>query len=761
MISVDTSKLINYIAFKLNPRYFNEFETNQRDKRNLLKRFLQITRFSPSHYADKRNKFFRTKSFNHIKIIQRHLEPKKNNNIKLDLIIRKKKQQHITNNNNKNVFSLNITSNPCNYSQEIIRDNIHFKLKEKSNTKQDESPNKQSRAGRNSNNTESVKLNSVDKVKQLLPQIIKPKNTISIINKQQTENQKLKHSISSADCKISNANNNNTKNIIQSSYIKKRKTEPQHPPLALLDNNIRYNTLKEHIKHYHNYNPLTLPIAIKKPSCVYLSSPSITSTSSPTQPPIYNYTINRFYRDQFPEYFTHRTNWKLVSADMDGSINIHFQWKYYAHHANISKCRYEPVFPRKKLRMINLFEHNYELGNKKNLFLNLIKYCEKINVNVFDLIPFTIILSNNKNFEIGSKGFHEIFSFLNENYNKYSIIQKEKFILNRLYKHQFHYDPNFINCNRTYINFPLSFTSNKNYWIVKPVDLYQGKCIEISNNYQDIIRICQKVFKGVDRFTKSSSNNGTSPDSEEENEVNEDSAKKKRNCARMYCSNDIVLQKYLDNPLLYHKRKFDIRCYVLVDHNLNVFYCREGHLKGSSEIYDINVTDKFVHITNHSLQKMSENFEKFECGNEMSYQDFKNYLQSEGITLDKFDMLVQQMKYLIEVSMNAVGKKLLNNEKVLCFEIFGYDFIVDNMFKPWILEINSNPGLGISSPVIAKLVPRMIDDAFRLTIDKVFETVYDDTVIDKESKLYKSKYALDGFSDDENIFEFICNIMNK
>jgi tubulin--tyrosine ligase/tubulin polyglutamylase TTLL9 len=192
-----------------------------------------------------------------------------------------------------------------------------------------------------------------------------------------------------------------------------------------------------------------------------------------------------------------------------------------------------------------------------------------------------------------------------------------------------------------------------------------------------------------------------------------------------------------------------------------VFYCREGHLKGSSEIYDINVTDKFVHITNHSLQKMSENFEKFECGNEMSYQDFKNYLQSEGITLDKFDMLVQQMKYLIEVSMNAVGKKLLNNEKVLCFEIFGYDFIVDNMFKPWILEINSNPGLGISSPVIAKLVPRMIDDAFRLTIDKVFETVYDDTVIDKESKLYKSKYALDGFSDDENIFEFICNIMNK
>ena len=31
------------------------------------------------------------------------------------------------------------------------------------------------------------------------------------------------------------------------------------------------------------------------------------------------------------------------------------------------------------------------------------------------------------------------------------------------------------------------------------------------------------------------------------------------------------------------------------------------------------------------------------------------------------------------------------------FYIFGYDFIVDRNFKPWVLEINNNPGLGISS----------------------------------------------------------------
>ena len=225
----------------------------------------------------------------------------------------------------------------------------------------------------------------------------------------------------------------------------------------------------------------------------------------------------------------------------------------------------------------------------------------------------------------------------------------------------------------------------------------------------------------------------------------------------MYCSNEIVVQKYLDNPLLYKKRKFDIRCFVLIDCNLNVYFCREGHLKGSSESYNLNNTNKFIHITNHSLQKKSNNFELYEIGNEMSYQDFKNFMISENIPLEKFDEMINQMKLLVKISFKSVGNKLLKTTPVLCFEIFGYDFILDNEFKLWILEINNNPGLGISSPLIEQLVPRMIDDAFRLTIDKVFNTRYSNECIDENGN-YKSKYKLDGFRDDEIIFEFLCNI---
>ena len=132
-------------------------------------------------------------------------------------------------------------------------------------------------------------------------------------------------------------------------------------------------------------------------------------------------------------------------------------------------------------------------------------------------------------------------------------------------------------------------------------------------------------------------------------------------------------------------------------------------------------------------------------------------MKKDNIPLDKFDNMIEQMKYSIKIAFKSVGNRLLKMNPVLCFEIFGFDFILDNDFNPWILEINSNPGLGISSPVILKLVPRMVDDALRLTIDKIFETKYSKDCFDSEGK-FKSKYPLDGFRDDENIFEFLTNV---
>ena len=482
---------------------------------------------------------------------------------------------------------------------------------------------------------------------------------------------------------------------------------------------------------------------------------------------IYYFNINKMYRKQMIDYMKHRINWRHIEyssinlmngSPKNNSININFEWKYYSNRINYKKYKYNKNVPNKKLKMINLFEKNNEIGNKKNMFLNLISYCDEIHYNIFDIVPFTMILSNTKDIDFEMDSLKEIIDFLEENKNS-----KQNIFINKLYKDHFWYDKNFENINNQIIYFNKNFISDKNYWILKPTDMYQGKYIEISNTYDDIYRKCFKMFKGVN-----SNLSKEILEIEEENQKNENftisnnNIKKKLNFkktneSRMYCCNEIIIQKYLDNPLLYKKRKFDIRCFVMLDSNLNLYYCKEGHLKGSSELYNVEKSNKFIHITNYSFQKKTSNFARFEYGNEISYASFKQFLKEEGFPPDKFNTMIEDMKFLIKISFKSVNKKIYKTNDVLCFELFGYDFIIDNEFKPWILEINNNPGLGISSPVIKKIIPRMIDDAFRLTIDKVFNTIYDNESFDEKGQ-YKTRFPIEGYKDDENIFEFLCNI---
>ena len=54
------------------------------------------------------------------------------------------------------------------------------------------------------------------------------------------------------------------------------------------------------------------------------------------------------------------------------------------------------------------------------------------------------------------------------------------------------------------------------------------------------------------------------------------------------------------------------------------------------------------------------------------------------------------------------------------FEIFGFDFLIDSEFETWLIEVNTNPCLDESSRILEKLIPRMVNDALKLTIDQVF-----------------------------------------
>ena len=118
-----------------------------------------------------------------------------------------------------------------------------------------------------------------------------------------------------------------------------------------------------------------------------------------------------------------------------------------------------------------------------------------------------------------------------------------------------------------------------------------------------------------------------------------------------------------------------------------------------------------------------------------------------------------KIKNVIAISMKSVRKIININNRKGCFEIFGYDLMFDIDLNPYLIEINTNPGLEISSPLISRLVPRMIDDALRLTIDVVFGTIYSSDRYGKDG--YISPYPVDGYSDSENMFELLVDLNEK
>ncbi|XP_015774876.1 PREDICTED: tubulin--tyrosine ligase-like [Acropora digitifera] len=182
-------------------------------------------------------------------------------------------------------------------------------------------------------------------------------------------------------------------------------------------------------------------------------------------------------------------------------------------------------------------------------------------------------------------------------------------------------------------------------------------------------------------------------------------------------SQGFVVQKYIENPLLLDgNRKFDIRSWVLLDHQYTIHVFSEGVLRTSSEPYDASDLQNITsHLTNHCIQEQfSADFGRYEDGNELFFDEFTRYLKEKHQVSFASDILPQ---------MNTIVKKcLLGLKEELTteglgydsFQLFGFDFMVDAKFHVWLLEVNGAPACANA------LLPALAEDLVRKAIDPIF-----------------------------------------
>jgi tubulin polyglutamylase TTLL6/13 len=195
----------------------------------------------------------------------------------------------------------------------------------------------------------------------------------------------------------------------------------------------------------------------------------------------------------------------------------------------------------------------------------------------------------------------------------------------------------------------------------------------------------------------------------------------------------LVVQKYLRNPYLIDGFKFDLRIYVLVTNvqPLRIFMHQEGLARFSSEKFKLKAfNNPFIHLTNYAINKDNANFqvaedEKGETGHKRSLAAVYRQIEKDSEENNKIDIhkIKSQIKDIIVKTLISIQPDLVHHYRTsqpgdiynnMCFEILGFDVIIDSKGKPYLLEVNHAPSFNDDTPLDKQVKKNLLIDTFRL-----------------------------------------------
>jgi len=196
---------------------------------------------------------------------------------------------------------------------------------------------------------------------------------------------------------------------------------------------------------------------------------------------------------------------------------------------------------------------------------------------------------------------------------------------------------------------------------------------------------------------------------------------------------NVIVSEYISNPLLLDKRKFDLRIYAAVTSfdPLRVYMYDEGLVRLTTVEYNSDVSslnNRFVHLTNYSVQKKNKDFIQHNKTNQEEEEDegkaskwpltaFRERLKAMRADVDAIfeDIEMVIVKTLISIEQQVVAAMEMHvRHSTNCFQLFGFDILIDEDFKVWLIEVNLGPSMACDSSLDFDVKSKMVTDLLTL-----------------------------------------------
>jgi len=213
-----------------------------------------------------------------------------------------------------------------------------------------------------------------------------------------------------------------------------------------------------------------------------------------------------------------------------------------------------------------------------------------------------------------------------------------------------------------------------------------------------------------------------------------------------------LVSKYLSKPHLLRGYKYDMRIYILVTsfEPLRAYIFSQGLVRLATQPYSTakgSLKKRFIHLTNFSINKKAENYKKNTQGvdaagkpiessataadteeeagmsSKWSLDELRAEYEKMGIS---YDEVFKNIKTLCIKTLMAVEPQITTamrsaKHRNQCFEVYGFDVIIDAKLRPWLLEVNVAPSLSSSSPYDKQVKTMLLCDTLHLVGFRIFD----------------------------------------